>query len=123
MKTLGEFYRERVLSQKGLDKREMPVGNGRCEVVKDLFGWKLVIDRSSVPCRSEAEARFLKVYVDAGMTEVAIPKDDTYLEQILPELERLKVRTDEIIESYLDTIPDRRVRERLRQEVFAGLLE
>jgi hypothetical protein len=121
MKTLGEFYREKVLSSNPLEARTLPIGGDEVRVEKDLFGWKLLVDGRAVLCRSEEEARLLRVFCDAGMTEVSVPQDDEYLKSILPELERLKSRTDEIIKSYLDSILDRGLRDRLRHEVFAEL--
>ncbi|MEO0080386.1 MAG: hypothetical protein ABIK44_06910 [candidate division WOR-3 bacterium] len=123
MKTLGEFYREKVLTYPRLTTRMLPDGSDGVEIVKELFGWTLIVNGRKVACRSEEEARFLKVYLEAGMMEISVPADDDYLRQILPELERLKARTDEIIESNLSTILNRKVRERLRQMVYAKLLE
>lgn len=122
MKTLGEFYREKVLSAPRLRRRELPATDGDVRVEKDLFGWVLVVNGTKVQCASEAEARFLRVFRDAGMTEVKVPEDEDYLRSILPELERLKARTDEIVESYLESILDPRMRDRLRHEVFSELL-
>lgn len=122
MKTLGEFYREKVLTAPKLRLCELPAADGEIRVEKDLFGWVLVVNGTKVQCASEAEARFLRVFRDAGMTEVKVPEDEDYLLRILPELERLKARTDEIVESYLESILDRRLRDRLRHEVYAELL-
>ncbi|OYD17025.1 hypothetical protein CH330_01105 [candidate division WOR-3 bacterium JGI_Cruoil_03_51_56] len=123
MKTLGEFYREKVLSRKDLSTRELPVNLGETRIEKEIFGWRLVVGQKMILCKSEAEARFLKVFLDVDMTEVEVPKDQKYLESILPELERLKARMDKVLNFYLETIFDRRARERLRREVFAELLK
>jgi hypothetical protein len=122
MKTLGQFYREKVLGRKDLTQRSLPANIGEVSVVQELFGWRLQVNGKAVPCRSEEEARFLRVFVDAGLTEVEVPDDDAYLRTILPELEQLKSKIDTIVNSYLDTIRDTRTRERLRHEVYAELL-
>lgn len=121
MKTLGEFYREKILSRKNLITRSLPNGPGESKIEKDLFQWSLRSGKDSIVCRSEEEARYLKVFLDAGVTEICIPKDDEYLGSILPELERLKMRIDEIVNSYLESILNRKLRERIRHEVFMEL--
>jgi len=123
VKTIGQFYREKVLSQQGLTLKELPADGDVIAVEQDLFGWKLRIGRKSIPCRSEAEARFLAVLRDAGMTEIQVPDDDSYLAEILPALEKLKARVDEIIESYLDAVRDPQARETVRREVFAEITQ
>jgi hypothetical protein len=119
MKTLGEFYREKILSlpESSLVKRELPDSSGEIRIERDLFGWKLYSGKNFIECRSEEEARYLKIFLDAGLKEVYVP-DDEHLKDILPELEALKARIDEIINSYLDGILNPRIRERIRSEVY-----
>jgi hypothetical protein len=123
LKTLGEFYKEKVLSCKDLVPVQLPNGAGENRVEKDLFGWKLHSGKDCIECRSEEEARYLKILLDAGMREVLVPKNDDYLKDILPELECLKMKIDEIVNSYLDSVLDRRVRERVKYEVFTELMK
>jgi len=120
MKTLGEFYAKRILSlpRKALVKRELEShGSDGIRIEKGLFGWRLCCEREAVECRSEAEARYLKVFVDAEMREIFVPKDEEYLQEILPELEKLKEKIEKIITFYTDTIP-RKIRDRVRTEVY-----
>jgi hypothetical protein len=123
MKTIGEYYREKVLSlsEKELVTVELPTNGDECRIEKDLFGWKLYSGKDFVDCRSGEEARYIKVFLEAGMTEVSVPKDDEYLKLIVTELESLKKRIDEIINSYLDSVLNRQVREKVRREVFLEL--
>ncbi|HEX7320159.1 MAG TPA: hypothetical protein VF399_07380 [bacterium] len=120
MKTIGAFYKEKILSlpKKTISKRELPSNSDDVKVEKDLFGWKVIAGKNHIVCRSDVEARYLKVFIDAGMMEIFVPKDDKYLHEILPELERLKSRIDEIIDSYIDGILDRKIREQVRNEVY-----
>ena len=119
MKTLGEFYREKILTlpESSLVKRELPDSSGEIRIERDLFGWKLFSGKNFIECRSEEEARYLKIFLDAGLKEVYVP-DDEHIKDILPELEALKARIDEIINSYLDGILNPRIRERIRSEVY-----
>ena len=118
MKTIGEYYQEKVLSKKGLREVELPQYNGESRIEKDLFGWKLYSGKNFIECSSQEEARYLKVFLDSGLSEIKIPKDVEYLMSILPELERLKSRIDEILNSYLESIFDRKAREQLKHEVY-----
>jgi hypothetical protein len=123
MKRLGEFYREKVLilPKSSLIKKELTTNFGNIRIEADLYGWKLFNGRDFIECRSEDEARFLRIFFDAGLNEVFVPKDDDYLKNILPDIEDLKSRTDKIVNSYIETIMDRKIRERLRHEVYLEL--
>jgi len=123
MRTLGEFYKEKTTGRDDLVIREFPDYNGECEVVKDLFGVKLYSGKNFIECRSEEEARYLKIFFDAGMDNVAVPGDDDYLKIILPELENLKNKMDEIISLYVDGVLNRKLKERVKREVYIELIK
>ena len=120
MKRLGDFYKEKVLTlpKQSLIKKEPPNNSGEIKIEKDLFGWKLYSGKNFIECHSEEEARYLKVFLDSGVREIYVPKDDEYLKNILSELETLKGKTEKIINSYLETILNRKIRERVRHEVY-----
>lgn len=69
-------------------------------------------------CTSETEARYLKVWLEAGLESVKIPKDEDYLREIVPELESLKQKTDAVFEDYLSSILDSRTRQRLLHQLW-----
>jgi len=121
MKTLGEFYKEKILTCKPLGRKKLPKNSDEIKIDKDLFGWKLYSGKDYIECRSEEEARYLKIFLEAGLYEVQVPKNDDYLKAILPELENLKSKIDAIINSYLETILDNKIRIRLKQEVWAEI--
>ncbi len=121
LKTLGEFYKIRVLSQKNLVTRELPSNSDDIRIEQDLFGWRLFSGKEVIECRSEAEARYLKVFLDAGMTELSIPEDDEYLKSIVPELEAIKKRIDDILNEYLETLLKRQDRQQLKRIVFTNM--
>lgn len=118
MRRIGQLYRELVLIRDDLEPKEFPYCAGNVSIERDLFGWKLRCGKEEVPVRSEVEARFLVVFLDAGKTEIAVPRDDEYLKSILPLLERIKAKTDRIISSYCVGIRDRQIRAQLRREVY-----
>ena len=120
MRTIGQYYREKVLClpKKQLKKVELPSSSDISLIEKDLFSWKLYSGKKYITCRSEEEARFLKVFHDSRMNEIYVPKDEEYLKSILPDLEKIKKRIDEIIESHIDGILSRKIRERARHEIY-----
>jgi len=123
MKTFGEFYRGDVLTKKPLVKRTLPPQSDDIKVVKDLFGWKLYSGKQFIDCRSEEEARFLKIFLEVGFEEVKVPKDDKILAQLLPELEEMKQVADEIIEEDAAGLLNRRLKEELRHRVWQELVK
>ena len=123
MRTLGEFYKEKIIGRDDLANYEFLDYNGESEVVKDLFGCKLYSGKNFIECRSEEEARYLKIFFDAGMDRIAVPEDDNYLKTVLPELEKLKNRMDEIISLYVDGVLNRRLKERVKREVYIELIK
>jgi len=116
--TLGRFYREKVLTHKPLRTRSLPKVSGEVKLEQELFGWRLSSGREHLDCASELEARYLKVWLDAGVESVKIPRDEGYLDEIVPELETLKQKTDEVFEDYLGSILDPRLRQRLLHQLW-----
>lgn len=127
MRTIGELLRQMVftLPEESVEVREPPyLLLENMAIGRDLFGWKLYYTKSGrktkefLECRSEEEARYLKLLIDSGLRDIHVPKDDEYLKNILPELEQIKARIDEIINPTLVTIYDPAIRARLKFEVF-----
>jgi len=116
--TLGKFYREKILSHKPLRTRSLPRVPGEVKLEQELFGWRLSSGREHIDCTSEMEARYLKVWLETGLESIKIPKDADYLEEIVPELESLKQKTDEVFEDYLGSILDPRLRQRLLHQLW-----
>lgn len=52
------------------------------------------------------------------LERIKIPKDEDYLKEIVPKLESLKQRTDEVFEDYLGSILDPRLRQRLLHQLW-----
>ena len=124
MPTLGDFYREKILSQKELVDRQLPASAGKIEIKEDLFGCKLFFGKKEfLECRSEEEARYLKVWMESGVREISVPKDEEYLKVIVPELETLKKKIDQVIHDYTFGILNRKVRERIRREVYEEITQ
>ena len=124
MKRIGKLYEEKILSlpKKDLTRRELPPAYENIKIENALFGWRLYSGKDYIECRSKEEARYLKIFLELSLSEVYIPKDDDYLRLVLEEMERVKAKTDEIIDSYLNTIFDPKVKKKVRQEVYRELI-
>lgn len=123
MRSLAQFYRERVLSFSDRKRRRLPAmkTGGEIRIEPGLFGWRLVVCRRTLTCRSEVEARFLKLALELGLEEIEVPADDRYLAEILPEFEQLKAGVDAVMNRYLDGVSSRQMRTQIRQRVYTRL--
>ena len=116
--TLGNLYREKVLTHKPLRSRSLPKVSGEVKLEQELFGWRLSSGREHVDCASDMEARYLKVWLEVGLDSIKIPKDEGYLGEVVSELENLKQKTDEVFEDYLGSILDPKLRQRLLHQLW-----
>ena len=124
MQTPGEFYKEKVLSLPK-DQRfqvEKPHRLDDPQIEGDLFGYKLRSGRRGLECRSEEEAKYLKIYFALGLMEVWVPKDVAYIKEIIPKLELIKTRLDEKLDKYGSGILSRRIREQLKWMVYSKVM-
>lgn len=120
MKTIGEFYKEKVLSlpKKLLIKKLLPENSCNVKIENRLFKWELRTEKEVLECNSEEEARYLKIFVEMGLREIYVPKDEKYLKEILPNLETLKKKIDEIIDFYTMGILNKKIKEKVKYEVY-----
>jgi type I restriction enzyme M protein len=121
--TLGKFYREEILPCKPLILRELPRWSEDTRIENGLFGWRLYVGRKAVECRSEEEAHYLRIFVEAGLEEVKVPKQEAILKRILPRLESLKKSIDEIIDSYLESIVSVKLKKSLRHRLWIEIVK
>jgi len=121
--TLGRFYKEKILTQEPLLTKVLPKASGDARIEQDLFGWRLFLGKESVECESEAQARYLKVFLEVGFDKVQVPQDKGYLGRTVSELEELKTGIDEVINSYLESIVNARTRRRLEQQVWSEIMK
>jgi type I restriction enzyme M protein len=120
--TFGEFYKEKVLTQKRSRTKKLPEGSGKIKIEQLLQGWRLYSGKKYVECESEAEARYLKAFVGTGIDKVKVPSEAIVL-QILPELENIRAKIDSVVDSYLESIISEKTRLALQHHIWAKLLE
>lgn len=123
MELIGDYYAEKVLSKEARQLANRELLGWMCwnetAIEQNLFGWQVrVEDKHAFDCRSELEARYLRVFLELGWRSVHIPKDDLYLAEILPRIEYLKRRADEIVDNGLKTIFNRKLRIEVRRKLY-----
>lgn len=121
--TLGKFYRENILTLKPLIIKELPPISGKVKIDHRLFEWRLYCGKKFVECRSELEARYLRVFIDTGIESVKLPGDNKLLEYLVPQLEEIKSRMETSIKSELESIMSAKTRERLRHLLWAEIIK
>ncbi|MBI3600111.1 MAG: hypothetical protein HY097_05655, partial [Nitrospinae bacterium] len=120
-KLLGDFYSEKILSQKNLKTVKLFHTTNEIYIKNELFGWRLISGKEHVDCQSEAEAEYLKIWLESGLDEVKVPKDETYLLKILPELKNLKEKISQIISDHISSITSQKLRSRILQKLQGEL--
>jgi hypothetical protein len=132
MKMLGKLYEEVILSlgEEALEWRTPDGYADRFILDKDLHGWFLRCENKNRPsrsfqtrCNSEEEARYLKMFFEAGLQRIRIPKDETYLKNIVPRIERLYLANKEALEEHTEGILNRSEREAVRSAVWVDVLK
>lgn len=118
----GKFYKEKILTQKEIYPKEFIKMPRKIKIEKNLFKWNLICGKSYLECNSEEEGRYLKVFIEAGMEKVNIPKDKKYLQGIVLDLEILKNKIDQIVDSYLESIINLKTKERLRHQIWLEIM-
>lgn len=120
--TLGKFYKEKILSQKHYFKKLPPKGKN-IRIDQTLMEWLLISDKKHLVCTSEEQARYLRVWLEAGLEEAAVPNDDNYLKLILSELEELFGSIKKTIDGYVYSIIDQKTRQRVLQKLWSEVMK
>ncbi len=123
-KLLGNFYREKILSQKNLKTVKLFHPTKGIEIKKDFLkgsGWVLSSGKDFIECDNETEAEYLKVWLNSGIDEIKVPKDEIYLSKILPELKALKEKIDEIISEHISSITSQKLQQKILQKLQGEL--
>jgi len=119
-----KFYDEKVLSQEKLKEVKLFSPAKAPFIDNSLFGWRIVAGKDTIQCESEEEARFLKVWLDAGISEeVKVPTDAKYLRRILPELETLQAKISKIISEHLESITSQKLQDKIMHHLQRRLFE
>lgn len=120
-KLLGHFYKDKILNQKNLKTIRLFHPARDIRIKNELFGWRLSSGKDHIDCQSEAEAEYLKIWLEAGLDEVKVPKEEAYLLKILPELKALKEKIDQIITDHISSITSQKLQSRILQKLQGEL--
>lgn len=123
-KLLGNFYREKILNQKNIKTVKLFHPTKEIEIKKDFLkgsGWLLSSGKDFIECQSEVEAEYLKIWLESGLEEVKVPKDESYLSKILPEFKALKEEIDQIISDHISTITSQKLQQKILQKLQGEL--
>ena len=106
----------------GFEFKEISVPEGEAEVGQDLYGFYVKIDGKEIRCESPYEARYIQYAVLNGKTTVKIFKDERLIREAVREYGSLLRQVKERINEYLEsTIPDRKLRKRIKDNVWKKL--
>ena len=122
-KLFGHFYNEKILSQKNLKTVKLFHPTKEVKIEHGLFGWRLSSGKDHIDCESEEEARYLKIWIDAGLDEVKIPEDKKHLKAVLAELEALKEKIDQTIYEHVSSIVNQKLRDKIMQKLQGELFK
>lgn len=120
-KSLKKWYEEKILSRKDLATRELPNLGNNLKIEKGLYGWEVKGDRGALQCTSEAEAEYLKIWIEVGAKMVCVPKDEKFLSKIAEEFESLKREIDDIIDSYLGSVLDTKLKSQILYRLWQSI--
>jgi type I restriction-modification system DNA methylase subunit len=120
-KLLGHFYSEKILNQKNLKAVKLFHPSKDIQIKNGLFGWRLSSGKDHIDCQSEPEAEYLKIWIESGLEEVKVPKDESYILKILPELKALKERIDQIITDHISSIASQKLQNKILQKLQGEL--
>ena len=120
-KLIGNFYREQILSQKNLKTVKLFHPTHEIQIKNELFGWRVSSGKNYIDCQSEAEAEYLKIWLESGLEEVKVPKDEYSISKILPELKALKEKIDQIISDHISSITSQKLQNKILQKLQGEL--
>jgi type I restriction-modification system DNA methylase subunit len=120
-KLLINFYRDKILSQKNLQTVKLFHPANEIQIKNELFGWRVSSGKNRIDCDSEAEAQYLKIWLESGLEEVKVPKDESYISKILPELKALKEKIDQIISDHISSIASQKLQNKILQKLQGEL--
>jgi len=91
------------------------------QIKNELFCWRLSSGKDHIDCQSEAEAEYLKIWLESGLEDIKVPEDESYISKILPELKALKERIDRIITDHISSITSQKLQNKILQKLQGEL--
>ena len=66
--------------------------------------------------------KYTAILATMGMEKIAIPKDEGYLKQVLPKLEKITDMIKEELENYSTSIIDKKLQFEIKQKVMSAII-
>jgi type I restriction-modification system DNA methylase subunit len=100
------------------------VPSGPAKAISDLQGFYVRFGDKEIRCRSPLEAKYIEYASLNGYTSIKIPKDENLLWKAVEEYENSLKETRKLVSDYVDScIPDRKLREKIKHEVWRRLFD
>ena len=119
--TFANFYKDNILTQK-INIINIPRFKDRIQITKTLVGYSVTDKKERVKCNSYDEAKYIALLATMGMEKIAIPKDENYLKQIIPKLEKTTDMIKEELENYSSSIVDKKLQIEIKQKVMSAII-
>lgn len=121
--TLGAYYASNVLKLKALKTQKLPKLETAIKIVgPNVFGnWELTTGKKKLECPSEEEAKYVKVWIEAGADSIAVPVELPALKKVLPRIKELAKEHAALVEEEISGFGEKEqaaVRHRFWQEAI-----
>lgn len=120
-KSIKKWYEKEILQRDDVKEVEIPNLGDNLRIEKGLYGWEIKGDKGSLIYESEAEAEYLKIWLELGIKSIYIPKDNIYLLKAVEELKALKNEIDAVVESYLSSVLDAKLKSQILYRVWQSI--
>ena len=116
---IAKLIRERILTVPTKVAEIPPAERDEVNLENTLFGWILHLGRHKVPCKTEAEARYLAAFAKLDFTQVIIPRRQEDIQKVLADVEK---DVSELL-AYIDSRTASELHVRRRNQVLHMVLE
>jgi type I restriction-modification system DNA methylase subunit len=98
------------------------IPKGPAKAGSDLQGFFVRFGGKEHRCRSAIEAKYIEYTTLSGYTSIKIPKDDSIIKKAVEEHDRSLREVGKIINEYVESsVPDRKLRDKIKHEVWRRL--
>ena len=127
--TFINFYKENILTQK-VDNLTIPRFKGPIKILRTLHGYHITDKKESritdkkegFNCKTYEQAKYIALLATMGMEKIAIPKNEDYMKQILPKLQKTTDIIKEELETYSSSIIDKKLQIEIKQKVMNAIV-
>ena len=127
--TFINFYKANILTQKA-DTITIPRFKESIKILRTLKGYcitdkkrrRIADKKEGVDCKTYEEAKYIAILATIGMEKIAIPRDEAYLKQILPKLEKTTDMIKEELENYCASIVDKKLQMEIKQKAMGAII-